>query len=151
MKISGRSIQDFLDQRKIAVIGVSRDTRQLSYQAYNLLKTRGFEVYAVNPNTDNIVGDKCYPNVNSLPSKVGGALVMLPPEKTVQVLPEIAGAGIKQVWLQQQTESEQAIKFCSDHGINVVYGQCIMMFIEPVESFHRFHRWIKKITNTLPK
>ncbi len=149
--VSQKSIQDFIAQKNLAVVGVSRDTKEFSYQAYNLLKTHGYEVYPVNPNTDKIGEDKCYPDVRSLPERVNGALMMLPPEKTVQVLPDIAEAGIKFVWLQQRTESPQALQFCADHNINVVYGQCIMMFTEPVSFFHRFHRWGKKVAGKLPK
>jgi predicted CoA-binding protein len=148
--VSRTSIQDFLAKKKLAVIGVSRDTQQFSRRAYDFLKTNGFEVYPVNPNAEKIEDDKCYPSIKSLPEKVDRALVLLPPEKTMEVLPEIANAGIKNIWLQQQTESPQAIQFCKDHNINVVYGQCIFMFAEPVATFHRVHRWIKKVTHTLP-
>jgi predicted CoA-binding protein len=149
--VSRESIQDFLAQKKLAVIGVSRDAEQFSHRAYDFLKTNGFKAYPVNPNAEKIENDKCYPNVKSLPEKVDRALILLPPEKTKEVLLEIADAGIKNIWLQQQTESPQAIQFCKDRGINVVYGQCIFMFAEPVAFFHRAHRWIKKATRTLPK
>jgi predicted CoA-binding protein len=149
--VSQKSIQDFIEQKKLAVVGVSRDARQFSYQAYSLLKIHGYKVYPINPNTDKIGEDTCYPNVKSLPEQMKGALVMLPPEKTMQVLPEIVKAGIKHVWLQQQTEAPQAIQFCTDHGINVVYSQCIMMFIEPLSFPHCLHRWGKKVIGNLPK
>jgi predicted CoA-binding protein len=113
--VSQKSIQDFIVQKKLAIVGVSRDIKEFSYQAYSLLKTHGYEVFPINPNTDKIGEDKCYPNIKSLPERVNGALMMLPPEKTVCVLPEIAEAGIKYVWLQQKTESPQAIQFCTDH------------------------------------
>ncbi|MCX6122484.1 MAG: CoA-binding protein [Ignavibacteriales bacterium] len=149
--VSRKSIDDFLSQKKLALIGVSRDTKQLANVAYRFLKTHGFTVYPVNPNADKIEGDRCYPNIKSLPEKVDGVVIMLPPEKTMKVLPEILEAGIEHVWLQQQTESPQAIQFCKDHNIRVVYGECIMMFTEPVASFHRLHRWGKKVMGKLPK
>jgi uncharacterized protein len=149
--VSQKLIHDFIRQKKLAAVGVSRNTMHFSYQAFKSLKAHGYEVYPVNPNTEKIDEYKCYPNVKSLPESVDGVLMMLPPEKTALVLPEIAEAGIKYIWLQQKTESQRGIQFCTDHNINVVYGQCIMMFIEPVSSFHRFHRWTKKITGRLPK
>ena len=144
------AIVSFLAQRKLAVIGVSRDTRQFANSAYRLLKTKGYSVYPVNPNTEQVEGDRCFPNIASLPEQVNGVIIFLPPEKTMKVLPEIAEAGIKHIWLQQQTESPQAIQFCLDHGIEAVYGECILMFIEPVNFPHRMHRWVKKVTGTLP-
>jgi len=144
-------IDDFLSQKKLAVIGVSRNTKQFANSAYRLLKDRGYTVYAINPYLERIEKERCYPNIKSLPEQVGGVLVMLPPEKTMQVLPEIIDVGIKHIWLQQQTESPQAIQFCKDRNINVVYGECIMMFAEPLGFPHRFHRWVKKVTGALPK
>jgi uncharacterized protein len=145
------SIANFFSQNKIAIIGVSRDSRQFSCSAYRLLKKRGFTVYPVNPYAERVESDRCYPDLKSLPEKVGGVLVMLPPEKTMKVLPEIADAGIRNVWLQQRTESPQAIQFCRDHNIDVVYGECIMMFSEPAGFPHSLHRWLKKVTGSLPK
>lgn len=148
--VSQKSIRDFFEQKKLAVIGVSRDSKKFANSAYRLLKARGFTVYPINPYTEKIDHDRCYPNIRSLPEQVGGALVMLPPEKTMQVLPEITNAGIKHIWLQQQTESPRAIQFCKEHGVNVVYGECILMFAEPLGFPHRLHRWFKKLTGKLP-
>jgi uncharacterized protein len=150
-KVTKAAVQEFLAQKKLAVIGVSRDTRQIANTAYRLLKKRGYCVYPVNPNAEQVEGDRCFPNISSLPEKVDGAVVMLPPEKTMNVLSEITKAGIEHVWLQQQTESPEAIQFCKDQKIKVVYGECIVMFTEPLEFPHRMHRWMKKVTGTLPK
>ena len=145
-----KSIDDFLSQKKLAVIGVSRDTKQFANSAYRLLKEHSYIVYPVNPYAERVENDRCYPNIKALPEQIGGALVMLPPEKTMQVLPEIAESGIKHVWLQQGAESPQAIQFCKDRNINVVYGQCILMFAEPVAFYHRLHRWGVKFIGRLP-
>ena len=150
-KVTKAVIDDFLAQKKLAIIGVSRNTKEFANLAYRMLKTRGYTVYPVNPFTEIAEGDKCYSKIKSLPEKVDGALVMLPPEKTLQVLPEIAEAGIGHVWLQQHTESPQALQFCADHKINVVYGECIMMFSEPLEFPHKLHRWGLKVFGLLPK
>lgn len=145
-----KSIDDFLSQRTLAVIGVSRDSRKFANVAYRFLKDRSYTVYPVNPNTERVENDRCYPTVKSLPQKVDGALVLLPPEKTVQVLPHIAEAGIQHIWFQQGTESPEAIKFCQDHHIKYVSRECIMMYIEPLAFPHRLHRWIKKVTGSYP-
>ena len=149
--VTQKDIQNFLAQKSLAVIGVSRNKNEFANSAYRLLKSRGYTVYPVNPYTEHIEDDKCYPSIKSLPEPVDGALVMLPPQKTMQVLPEIAEAGIKNIWLQQRTDSPQAIQFCKDRKINVVYGECIMMFSEPLDFPHRLHRWGKKVFGLLPK
>jgi len=58
--------------------------------------------------------------------------------------------GIKSVWFQQGSSSDEAIKFCEEKGMSVVSGECIFMFAEPVDSIHKFHRWIWKIFGKLP-
>lgn len=145
-----KSINDFLSQKKLAIIGVSRDTKQFANYVYRFLKTHGYMVYPVNPNAEQVEGDRCFPNVTSLPEMINGALIMLPPEKAMEVLPEIIDIGIKHIWLQQQTESPQAIQFCKKYNIDVVYGECIMMFAEPLGFPHQVHRWFKKLTGKLP-
>jgi uncharacterized protein len=146
-----KSVQDFLEPKKLVVIGVSRKKNEFSRMAYVFLKNNGYQVFPINPNASEIEGDKCYSDIRSLPEKVGSALVLLPPEKTIEILPEIEAAGIRHVWLQQQTESPQAIQFCRDHGMDVVYGHCIFMFAEPVAFFHKMHKWGLKIAGKLPK
>lgn len=148
--VTKSSIDAFLTQRKLAVIGVSRDEKEFSHTAYRILKDRGYTVYPVNPYAERVEGDRCYPTVKALPEQVGGALVMLSPEKTENVLPEIAQAGIKNVWIQQRSETAKAIDFCLECGINVVHGECIIMFSEPVAFPHRMHRWGKKVFGKLP-
>ncbi|NOY06371.1 MAG: CoA-binding protein, partial [Chlorobi bacterium] len=58
--------------------------------------------------------------------------------------------GIRRIWMQQGAESEEAIRFCEEHGINVVHGECIMMFMEDPAFMHRAHRWVWKLLGKLP-
>jgi predicted CoA-binding protein len=143
-------IDDFLAQKTLAVVGVSRDPKQFSTMAYRLLREHGYSIYPVNPLAERIEERPCYPNVAALPERVDGVVIFLPPTKVMGVLPGIADAGIRRVWLQQGTESAEAIQFCASNNIAVVHGECIMMFTEPVGFVHRAHRWVKKVTHTLP-
>jgi hypothetical protein len=148
--VQRKMIETFLSKKILAVVGVSRDSQQFANMAYRLLKERGYTVYAVNPNAEHVEGDRCYPNIASLPVHVEGVVVMLPPQKTIQVLPEIAQLGIRSVWLQQQTDSPEALQFCADHQIDAVYGECILMFLEPLGFPHRLHRWGLKLFGKYP-
>jgi len=75
----------------------------------------------------------------------------VPPAETEQVVQEAAAAGIRRVWMQQGAESEAAIRFCEEHGMSVVHGECILMFAQPVDSVHRLHRWIWRLLGKLPQ
>ena len=73
-----------------------------------------------------------------------------PPVEAEKVVKQAYEVGIRNVWLQQGAQSDSAIQFCKDNGINVVHNECILMFAEPVASFHKFHRWVWKILGKLP-
>ena len=121
-------IKAFLNKRNIfAVVGASRDPKKYGYQVYKDLKNAGYEVYAVNPNAEEILGDKCYPNLENLPIKPEVVDVVVPPKVTEDVVKACKGLGITRVWMQPGSESEKAIKFCEESGIDVVHGVCVMI------------------------
>jgi predicted CoA-binding protein len=145
------AVEDFVGQHKLAVVGVSRGDKKFGNMAFKALKDRGYQVFPINPHAEKIAGEHCYPNLRSLPEPVDGVLIVVPPKETEQVVREAADAGIRRVWMQQGAESAAAIRFCEENGISVVHGECILMFAQPVVSFHRFHRWIWKVLGKLPK
>ncbi|MDZ7292200.1 MAG: CoA-binding protein [candidate division KSB1 bacterium] len=145
------AIEDFVAQRKLAVVGVSRNGKKFGNAAFRALKEKGYCLFPINPNAERIEGDRCYPNLESLPETVDGVLIVVPPAETERVVREAAAAGIRRVWMQQGAESEAAIRFCQANGISAIHGECILMFAQPVVSFHRFHRWVWKVLGKLPR
>ena len=76
---------------------------------------------------DRFDGSPCYQNLNALPEKVDGVLIVVPPKETEQILKDAESAGIRNVWMQQGSESDAAIQFCKDHEIREVHGECILI------------------------
>ncbi|MDI6803245.1 MAG: CoA-binding protein [Bacteroidota bacterium] len=146
-----KSIQEFLSQKPIAVVGVSQTGKKFSNAAYKELKSKGYQVFPVNPKTETISGEKCFPNLKSLPEKVGGVVVITKPTETEKIVREAYTLGIKHIWIQQGAESDEAIHFCKEQNVNVIYGECILMFAEPAAFFHRAHRWVWGVFGKLPK
>lgn len=146
-----QTVKEFLRNKSIAVVGVSRDKKKFGYAAYNGLKNKSYDVFPVNPNVDMIDSEKCYANLSSIKNKPDGVLLVVPPKQSEAVVREAADLGIKSIWFQQGSSSEAAIKFCKEKAMSVVSGECILMFAEPVESVHKFHRWVWKIFGRLPK
>ena len=144
------AIEDFISSETFVVVGVSRTRRGFGYVLYNDLKKKGYKVYPVNPNAEEIDGDRCYPDVHSLPGKVDCAVLVIPPSQAGTVVHEIADAGIRRVWMQQGAESDKAIEYCEQHGIGVVSGECILMFLAPKAFPHNMHRWIRGAFGKLP-
>jgi hypothetical protein len=145
------AVTDFLGQRSLAVVGVSRRGNKFGNAAYRELKAKGYQLVPVHPQAETLEGDPCAKNLASLPEPVGGVLVIVPPQQAEQVVKEAAAAGIRRVWLQQGAESSAAIRLAESNGMSVVAGECILMFAEPAGLGHRAHRWLKGLFGGLPK
>jgi len=144
-------VKDFYTSQPIAVVGVSRDSKKFGNTAYKELRAKGYKLYPVNPNTDTIEGDKCYPNLEALPEPVGGVLIILPPRKTEEVVKEANEAGIKRVWMQQGAESQAAIRYCEEHGMSAIHNECIMMYSHDAAFYHRAHKFVWGLLGKAPK
>jgi predicted CoA-binding protein len=144
-------VDGFLKQQKLAVVGVSRQKTKFGSTICHELKKKGFRVFPVNVHMETYDGERCYPDLKSLPEPVDGAVLVIPPAQTEQVVKDAAAANVPLIWMQQGSESQSAVQFCNDHNITVITGQCILMFLEPVTSVHRFHRWLWKLFGKLPK
>ena len=121
-------IREFLDKRNtFAVVGASRNPEKYGHQVYKDLKEAGYKVYPVNPSTDQILGDKCYPSLEYLPAKPDVVDVVVPPKITERIVRTCKKLVITKVWMQPGSESESAIEFCDDNGIDTIHSICIMV------------------------
>ena len=148
---SKSAVEDFVAQRTLAVVGVSRSGTKFGNTIYRELKARGYRVLAIHPQAAQLEGDPAYPSLSALPESAGGVVVCVPPAQAEQVVGEAAAAGIRHVWLQQGAESEGAIELGRRQGLNVIAGECIMMFAAPVRFPHSMHRWLWKVFGKLPR
>jgi uncharacterized protein len=141
-------VADFLSQQRIAVAGVSRrkESAGAANAIYRRLRESGYQVYAVNPNADEVEGDRCYHSVKDIPEKVDGVVIATPETATEQVVRDCAEAGITRVWMHNgihslgTSVSQNAVEFCHAHHISVIAGACPLMFGRPSDGFHRFMR-----------
>ncbi|MCW9066034.1 MAG: CoA-binding protein [Ignavibacteriaceae bacterium] len=147
---SKKLVEEFLTQKKIAVVGVSRKKTKFGNMIYKELNQKGYQVYPINPNMDAFEGNACYPDLLSLPEKVDAVVINVPPVQTEKVVKEAKEAGINKVWLQQGSQSEAAIKFCEENGIDYVSNECILMFAHPSAFIHRAHKWVWGVLGKLP-
>ncbi len=144
-------IDDFLSGDSYAIAGVSRSSNKFGNALLKEMLEKGKKVYPVNPHAESILNVKCYPSLSSLPGPVWGLVTVLRPEQTVSVVREAAGVGIKRIWMQQGSESGEAINFCAGHGIQAIHGRCILMFLEPAKSIHKIHRFFSKLFGKYPR
>lgn len=143
-------INDFVSQKVLAIIGVSRNSQKFGNMAYREMTAKGYTLYPIHPEAETLEGVRAYKDFASLPEKVGGALIIVQPEQTEQVVRQAAAAGITRLWIQQGAESEAALKFCKEQGLAVVHGECIMMYAVG-SGIHGFHAWLWKLLGKAPR
>lgn len=155
LSVSLETIEDFLAQKRIAMVGISRDPADFSVQLFEELCRRGYDVVPVNPNLAGVLGRRCFVRVQDVKPPVDGALLMTSPEVTETVARDCAEAGIRRIWMHRGTGrgsvSPRAVAFCQEQGIRVVPGQCPFMFLSKTTGFHRFHGFVRKITGKYPQ
>jgi predicted CoA-binding protein len=149
-----KTIEDFLAQKRIAMVGVSREPRSFSVSLFEELCRRGYDVIPVNPNTPNVQGRRCFARLQDIQPPVDTALLMTPFSTTDEVVKDCAEAGIRRIWMYRAAGkgavSPTAIQFCRDRGIEVVPGECPYMFLPGADSIHRLHGFFRKITGRYP-
>ncbi len=120
-------IDEFLRSRVFAVVGVSTNKEKYGYKVYEDLKQGGYIVYPVNPMYPDIFGEKCYPDLDSLPEEPEVVEFVCPPDVTSKLVKRLPALGVDKAWMQPGAESEEAISFCKEHGIKVLHDICVMV------------------------
>jgi predicted CoA-binding protein len=120
-------IREFTDERVWAVIGASTNPEKYGNRIFRTLRGAGYAVYGVNPRGGEIDGETLYPSLADLPVKPAVVDIVVPPQVTESVVRECAELGLSRVWMQPGAESDEAIAFCEESGIDAVYGVCAMV------------------------
>jgi predicted CoA-binding protein len=149
------SVAEFLDGKRLAVAGVSRDPRQAANAIYRKLRDAGHEVYAVNPAAEEVEGARCYPAIAALPQPVHGLVIAAPPQASAALVRECAEHGVKRVWMHrlmgQGSVSAEAVRECGARGVGCIAGGCPLMYVAPVDAFHRCARWLLGLRGRAPR
>ncbi len=121
-------IEQILDQKRFAVVGVSRDREKYGYKVYQALKRSGYEVFAVNSNADAINNDPCYPSLDNVPSEIDCVVTVTPPDVTEEIVHAAGHLKIPYLWMQPGSESTPAFNLARGFSMQIVSGgPCIMV------------------------
>ena len=120
-------IKEFMAQKRFAIVGATDDTKKYGHQIFKNLKSRGYEVYPVNPRLKELEGTRCYPSLADIPVNVDVVDFVVPPEVTEAILKECKRLRLSRIWLQPGSESEAAIAFCHENNLKVVHSVCVML------------------------
>ncbi len=148
------NIDAFLSQKRIAMIGLSRNPKDFTHILFREMVRRGYDMVAVNPNAAEIEGRRCYAHLSEIEPQVDAVLLMTSASASEDVVHECAAAGVAHVWFYRATGvgavNTAAVEFCRSKGMNVVAGECPYMFW-PHNGFHVIHGFVRKISGTFPK
>jgi hypothetical protein len=147
---------EFLAKKRVAVTGVSRAPENHGGNVvYKRLRDRGYEVFAVNPNADEVEGDRCYRDLASIPGGVDAVVIATRPETAEATMRECADLGIEHVWMHRLmgagSVSQTATDFGRQHGITVIDGGCPLMFPPTSDGGHRVMRWVSTLAGNVPR
>ena len=136
-------VQDFLAQKKIAIVGVSDKRETGCNMAYQRFKESGYQVYPINPRMATYDDTTCYPDLKSVPEKPDAVFILANPNVTDQIVQECVNLGIKSVWMHcmmgtklglaasMTSVSQGAVELCKANGITVIPGSCPNQFLNP--------------------
>lgn len=159
MKI-GELVKDFLNQKRIAVVGVSDKRETGCNSAYLKFRAAGYEVSAVNPRITVFEGDPCYPDLVSIPVKPEAVFILARPAVTEEIVRQCVALGIKHVWMHcmlgvkpglvesMSSVSQSAVEMCRANGIAVIPGSCPNQFLK-ADAGHVMMRGVARMLGFL--
>ena len=140
-----QSIQNFIEKKKIAIVGASRRGNKFGNAAAKELQERGYETYYIHPEVEEIDGAVTFPNLEAVKDQAESVWISVPAKRGESVIRDAAAAGFTNVWLQQGAESSRLVELGEEFKMDLVSGKCILMYAEPVRSFHKFHQVVWKL------
>ena len=147
---------EFLACKRIAVTGVSRTPEAHGANVvYRRLRERGYEVFAINPNAEEVEGDPCYLDLKSVPGGVDAVVIATRPSFAEDTVRECVDLGITRVWMHRSfgagSVSASAAQYGREHGVSVIDGGCPLMFSPCTDAGHKVMRAVFTMTGKVPR
>jgi predicted CoA-binding protein len=153
--VSKKTIDAFYANKRIAVVGASRNKSKYGHALLEQLLRSGYDAVPVNPHAEEIAGRKCFKSVRDVSPGVSVAIAVVPPLEQERVVSECAEAGVKTVWLHEHVmkgvSNPDALVLCRQKGLEVITGYCPMMFMPGTAFLHRAHGFVMKVFGAYPK
>ncbi len=111
--------------RVIAVVGLSGNWYRPSYFAAKYMQEHGYKIIPVNPNYTEVLGEKCYPDVASIPERIDVVDCFRKPDEMPPLAREAVAKGAKVLWMQLGIRNDEAAKIANAAGLAVVQNRCV--------------------------
>ncbi len=139
-------IDEFMGLKNLVLIRGSRSAKVQGFSIDQELAKRGFVTTVVYLDEEGFVN-----SLKETAEPFEWAIIATQPKDCLKAAQALIDAKVTRVWMQEGSDSEEAVKLCEDNSISLVHRECVMMFADPVKSFHAFHRFIWKVLGKLPK
>jgi predicted CoA-binding protein len=150
-----KNIHDFLDASRVAIAGVSRHAADYSRTVMKEFQRCGYTVFPLNPAAREIGGVPCYARIAEISPKPEAAVLLVPNDQIVEMTQQCIDGGVKHLWFRRpQNESSayhEAIGAARAAGLNVVAGECPIMFLPGTSWIHRAHKFFRKAAGSYPQ
>jgi uncharacterized protein len=152
MKTTKSQIDTFLASNSIAIVGISRTDSKFSNYVFKHLKDKPeYKLFAIGKSLDSYLEETCYNNLAELPEIPEAVYIAIHNNKVFDVVKQAVELGIKNIWIQLGLKADESIELCKQNNINLIQGECILMFTEGSKFPHSWHRYALKLFNKYPK
>ncbi len=125
-RVGDEQLRQILETSKsVAVVGISNRDDRPANSVPGYLQRHGYHIIPVNPNLEEVHGEKAYPDLKSIPEPVDVVEVFRPPEEAPEIVDQAIQIGAKTVWMQQGIVNESAAAVARAAGLNVVMDACM--------------------------
>jgi predicted CoA-binding protein len=136
-------INSFLKCRNIALYGVSKTPNKFGNYIYKELISKDYNIFAIHK--EKLENIKTYQSINDVKDQIDAVIICTSPKNTIQILNEIKDLKLEHIWLQRGSENVEVLIEAEKLGLDVIFKKCVLMYMEPVKSFHSIHKAISKL------
>ena len=119
-------ILEILSLKKVTVVGMSQYPGKAAHGVPRYLSENGYEITPVNPNTDEILGKKCFDDISQVEDEIDIVDVFRPSDQVLPIIQEAIKKNPKVIWLQEGIHNQEAEELARDAGIKVVFNRCML-------------------------
>ena len=123
---SDDQIRDILSLKKVAVIGMSKNSSKAAHYVPKYLSDNGYDITPVNPTTEEILGKKCFNSVSEIDEEIEIVDIFRPSDQVLPFVQEAIKKKPKVIWLQEGIHNSEAEELARKEGIKVVYNRCML-------------------------
>lgn len=136
--------EEFLSHKKLALVRLSAHTPVMGAKMDEELRPKGYDVSVV-----YLSAGETDPTLDDVKDTIEGAIIAVPRSQCEAAVEQAIELGIPRLWLQSGCDSKEAIALCEAKGVPFIHGACVLMYAQPVQSVHAFHRGLWRIFGLL--